>query len=46
MTILSEAPEIDAKVIDAVAIINKFKPTFGKTFLDFQHICVIYFQSP
>lgn len=32
MTILSEALEVDAKVIDWVAIINIFKPTYGKIF--------------
>ena len=31
---LSEAPEIDAKVIDGAAIINMLKPTYGKIFHD------------
>ena len=35
MTILSEALEIDAKVIDGAAIINMLKPTYGKTFRDY-----------
>ena len=33
---LSEAPEIDAKVIDLTTIINMFKPTYGKTFCDYR----------
>ena len=37
MTILSlsESPEIDAKVIDGAAIINMFKPTYGRAFHDY-----------
>ena len=35
MTILSEALEIDAKVINGAAIINMRKPTCGKTYRDY-----------
>ena len=43
----SEAPEIDAKVIDAASIINMFKPIYGKTFCGYAiNRLVPYFQSP
>ena len=35
MKILSEAPEIDAKVIDDAVIINMLNPTYGKAFRDY-----------
>ena len=35
MTILSQAPEIDAKIINGAATINILKPTYCKTFRDY-----------
>ena len=35
MTILSEAPEIDAKVIDGASTIKMLKPTYSKTSRDY-----------
>ena len=44
MVILSEGPEIDAKVIDGAAIINMLKPTYGKHFVTMPstHLCHIF----
>ena len=43
---LSEALEIDAKVIDVAAIINMLKPTYSKTFRDnFIYTIVPYISS-